>query len=209
MSTKKSFSFAEARSITSCSNTSTQTGAANGPQPGIWDDPGHLDQVPVAQVATPGAWGEVSDANFPHALFVNHFNTDIKGATGWTVGYLDETVIPYSTSLDSITCNQIQNNFKYLPVAQNNIIGWTNGSNEGYYQGSTSTHDFEIYRIVAITNGSVVFLIKVTAQNVGMHDGGKYWTSNIVFEYKCFDCTVPTTNPNEEVLPFLKKLMNV
>jgi len=191
--------------------------SVEGPEPGI---PGNeefdnKDWVPVDLVADPAQWGEVEHPSITlHALFVNHFNTDIKGGTGWTAGYLDETVIPYGTSLDDIEYDTgsylVSGNVKPLNPNQGNIIGWTHtdptyGLFPGYYQGSEITHDFEIYRIVVITNGTQYFLIKVTAQNVSSYnDEFAYWRSEIDFQYKVvsdtFSVAWDNNNPKHQLL---------
>lgn len=111
-------------------------------------------------VVDPNRWGKVKPNVLLHVFFVNQFNIDIKGADNWTVGYLNEqgaNGVPITTNLDDIVFNNaskgqknIQGNFRAV-IGQNNTIGWTNGSDEGYYRGSFSTPNFDIYRIVAVT----------------------------------------------------------
>lgn len=171
--------------------------------------------VETAYVADVSRWGEVAPGVTLHALFVNHFNTDIKGETGWTVGYLNETNVPITTDLDDIVYSgagtgqkNIQGNYHAI-VGQNNTIGWTNGGNEGYYKGSVSTHDFEIYRIVVITNGTTYVLIKVTNQGVESANGNQLWGSKIEFEYNVVSSVSTAWDDNNPKHQLLKDWMGI
>jgi hypothetical protein len=171
--------------------------------------------VPYAFVTNPVNWGAVhANPTGVPVLFIDHFNTDVTGESGWTVGYLDETIIPYGTDLDTITCDQIKKSFKYLESFQKNVIGWTHDEGtdhyEGYFRGDKTTHNFEIYRIIAITSGSYVYLIKVTIQDVDFIPvppdpiETSYWRSSITYQYIGISCNIPPVPEDDPVFQLVQ-----
>lgn len=147
--------------------------------------------VPNEYPAIVENWGSVKTPVAP-ANFLRHFNIYISAISGWTLGYLKETgtdSFPYTTDLDDIKVDttaevtKLQNSFTAVPSGQTDI-GATTATAQGYFSGTT----FEIYRIVAITNGSRLFLIKVLIQDVLQNpDDEDLWKSSVVFEAKYFD----------------------
>lgn len=154
--------------------------------------------VPYNSVGSIANWGGVPATSSIPAEFIRHFNTYITGTSSAVIGYLNETAVPYSTNLDNIVWSgatgsqkNVSGNIVALPTGQSNIIGWTNptAGTQGYYKGSESTHDFEIYRIVTVETATAVHLIKVTAQNVTFTPEDEpdfehtFWRSAISYEY--------------------------
>lgn len=174
---------------------------ADPPYDGYW--------VPTNYVANAVNWGSVKTPVAP-ASFIKHFSIYIQASAGWSLGYLRESAdgvlpyIPYSTDLDDIKVdnsteiNKLQDSYIDVPAGQTDI-GFTNPNavppTEGYFIGNPVTHLFDLYRIVAITNGTKLYLIKVLLQDVLQNpDDEDLWKSSVIFEVKYFNgLTIPTS----------------
>jgi|GEM_PF-1657645 hypothetical protein len=157
--------------------------------------------VLLADVGKYNEW-DVVGSNFcgtgPQVTFEGQFNSIIRGADGWTVGYLNG--VSYSTDLDDLTCSTVASNI--VPTV-GNFIGNENPTScptcPGYYNYSTGAFT----RLVTASkccpeNGTIkTYVIKVTTLDAYSNDGYATFNSNVVYEYKCFTCswtgTCPTT----------------
>lgn len=184
------------------------------------------DWVKGDEVQIGSRWGAVGTPVAP-IKFRNHFNLDIESIDcEWVIGYLNEnttTGFPYTTELDDIEVDtptkvsKLQDSFTELPLANAGVIGYTDTSagTQGYYGGM----NFEIYRLVAITDGSDLFVIKVLIQDVLQLPNGKppmdpdaRWKSSLIFEVKFFEgLSIPVTtcssaNNKEFIDSLIKKV---
>lgn len=179
-------------------------------------NPNNAQGVDVNLVAVDSLWGVVPailsvPTDEVPIYGVNHFNTGLLANHGYTIGYLDETIVPYSTALNTITCGQVQSAFRYLPAGQS-ILDWTHDCQEGYYVGDPDDHIFTINRIAAATrwDASKVYLLKVTSQGVIPNGTFTRFQSQIDGEYLILNCAippVPSASPAVAKLPYINKLI--
>ncbi|MBL0912953.1 MAG: hypothetical protein IBJ09_11330 [Bacteroidia bacterium] len=157
---------------------------------------GGLDSLPTALVGNYNAWNSVPYSfcdNTVRAGFEGHFNSFISGANGWSVGYFDESIIPYGTALSSLDCETLTG--ALIPVPSNVIgsQGYPTASDEGYYEYTPPGFLLSIFRYVALwkccDDSMELYVIKVTdLQSNPTNTSFSGWTSRVVFDYKCFEC---------------------
>lgn len=158
---------------------------------------GESGPVPIANVGDPAAWGQVSFAfcgGTENVDFESQFNSTIAGANGWTVGYLDETQVPYSSDLSTLDCeNDVVANIN--PTADNKIGVDDSPSSPGYFEYTAPGGAVNFIRLVAVwkccdkTDQIKVYVVKVT-DLVAIDNGNGTWSSEVEFDYKCFTCDV-------------------
>jgi hypothetical protein len=155
--------------------------------------------VDITDVGSYIAWTPI-ESDFcgtgPQVTFEGQFNSIIKGAAGWTVGYLNG--VSYDTELSTLNCSTVTAN---IVPTQGNYIGNENPTScptcPGYYNYSTG--DFT--RLVTVSkccpeDGTIkVYVIKVTTLDAYSLDGWSTFNSKVVYEYKCFTCELSGTCP--------------
>lgn len=152
--------------------------------------------VDEGDVGDPLSWGSKSYAfcgGEDKVDFLSQFNSVIQGKNNWKVGYLNEVNVSYSTPLCSLTCEDVLPNI--IPTA-NNRIG-SNTFSPGYYK---YVPNFEIFRLVAVwqccPEDSTIKIYVVKVLDLQANPVGTDWFSNVIFEYKCFQCPLTGACPD-------------
>lgn len=166
-------------------------------------DSAEVFDIAYADAGSYGAWTPVA-SNFcgtgPQVTFEGQFNSIIRGADGWVVGYLNN--IPYNTNIDTLSCTTVTSNI--VPTA-GNFIGNEHPTScptcPGYYNYSTGafTRLVTVSKCCPEDSTIKVYVIKVTTLDAYSNDGYQHFNSKVVYEYKCFTCTRTGSCPSTPV----------